>query len=93
MDRTHALDEPQKSRCPVLDGPFAPESERYDCKVTCKYCAMNQVTAYHAGSWECDQHPQAPRMRFRRGELDRLGNPIQGANPFSKLEQRPLPKN
>ena len=84
--RTTPLDAPQKSRCPMLKGPFAPEHERYDCKITCKFCTWAGVTPppHHAGSWECDVQPGAPRSRFLRGEVDRWGAPA-----FLEIWQRP----
>ena len=74
------LDTPQKSRCSYLRGPFAPEAERYECKVQCKHCTAAGVVAYHSGSWECDQQPWTNRSKFLKGEVDRWGLPT-GARP------------
>ena len=89
-----ALDTPQRSRCPMLKGPFAPDYERYDCSHPCKKCQQQGVEAYHAGSWECDVQYYSARSMFMRGEVDRWGASIVNAslapNAFQGLA-RPQP--
>ena len=89
-----ALDTPQRSRCPMLKGPFAPDYERYDCSHPCKKCQQQGVEAYHAGSWECDVQYYSARSMFMRGEVDRWGSSIVTAslapNAFQGLA-RPQP--
>ena len=82
--RNRTLDAPQKSWCPMLKGPFAPEAERCQCGHTCTYCDAAGVQLYHAGSWECDVQWDAPRSRFQRGEVGKWNSLVQGP-PHGKL--------
>ena len=87
--RTIPLDAPQKSWCPALKGPFAPDHERYNCPQPCKHCLEAGVQNFHAGSWECDVQWWAPRARFMRGEVDRWNNRVQspGMQGLQSLSQ------
>ena len=76
------LDTPQRSRCPHLKGPFAQESERYECNITCNRCERANLKAYHAASWECDVQANSNRSKFLRGEVDRWGKPLRLARPL-----------
>ena len=92
--RNKPLDSPQRSRCPYLRGPFAPENERFDNPNNCSHCEGMGIIAKHSGSWECDLQHWTPRSKFNRGEIDRMGHPLAGgaAMPgLQQLGQRALP--